>query len=116
MRCNASGLISSESFCALEIVDSDKSVIGHGIINVIGRQFAGQPGMTVEIELEAERTPGRHPQIAESDLCIKKIEVVMQAFARSRPQESLVGLLVVPGLVSGASFHRRDDMHPAESR
>src|SRR6187200_791692 len=37
----------------------------------------------------------------------------MQAFASIRPQEGAMRLLVMPGLVGAAGFHRRDDMHQA---
>jgi hypothetical protein len=37
----------------------------------------------------------------------------MQAFASIRPQEGAMGVLVMPGLVGVAGFHRRDDMHQA---
>jgi hypothetical protein len=41
--------------------------------------------------------------------------VVVQAFAAVRPDEGLVRLLVVPGLVGIASFHGRDDVLAASS-
>jgi len=37
----------------------------------------------------------------------------VQAFTGSRAQEIAMGLLAVPGLVGGAGFHRREDMHQA---
>ena len=37
----------------------------------------------------------------------------MEAFAGIRPQEGAVRLLVVPGIVAVAGFHRRDDMDQA---
>ena len=37
----------------------------------------------------------------------------MEAFAGIRPQEGAVRLLVVPGFVAVAGFHRRDDMDQA---
>jgi hypothetical protein len=39
------------------------------------------------------------------------IEILVQALAAVRPDEGLVGLLVVPGLVGIAGFHGRDDGH-----
>ena len=42
---------------------------------------------------------------------IHEVEIVVQALATVRPRVGLVGLLVVPRLVSVASLHRRDDMH-----
>src|SRR5215470_4522050 len=44
---------------------------------------------------------------------VDEVEVIMQAFTGRRAQERAMGLLAVPRLVSGAGFHRRDDMHQA---
>jgi hypothetical protein len=51
------------------------------------RSEAGQPTVSVAIELEAEWTPSRHPQIDQAQLGVHEVEVVMQAFAGIRPQE-----------------------------
>src|SRR6202048_696157 len=56
---------------------------------------------------------GRHAQIDQAQLGVHEVEVVMEAFAGIRPQEGAVRLLVVPGLVAVAGFHRRDDMDQA---
>src|SRR5580700_6863649 len=69
--------------------------------------------MAVAIELQPERTPGWHPQMDQSQLCIHEVEVVVQAFAAVRLQKILAGLLVVPGLIAVAGLHGRDHMHQA---
>src|SRR5580700_4836265 len=69
--------------------------------------------MAVAIELQPERTPGWHPQMDQSQLCIHEVEVVVQAFAAVRLEKVLAGLLVVPGLVAVAGLHGRDHMHQA---
>ena len=69
--------------------------------------------MPIAIELQAERAPGRHAQIDQAQLGVDEVEVVMQAFAGIRPQEGAMRVLVMPGLVGVAGFHRRDDMHQA---
>src|SRR5260370_28535362 len=56
---------------------------------------------------------GRHAQIDQAQLGVDEVEVVMQAFAGIRPQEGAMRVLVMPGLVGVAGFHRRDDMHQA---
>src|SRR3984893_7172761 len=58
-------------------------------------------------------TSKRHAQIDQAQLGVDEVEVVMQAFARIRPQEGAMRVLVMPGLVGVAGFHRRDDMHQA---
>ena len=37
--------------------------------------------MTVAVELEAKRTPGRHPHVAEPQIVVDEIEIVVQALA-----------------------------------
>ena len=69
--------------------------------------------MPIAIELQTERAPGRHAQIDQAQLGVDEVEVVMQAFASIRPQEGAMRVLVMPGLVGVAGFHRRDDMHQA---
>src|SRR5439155_22465966 len=76
-------------------------------------ELAGQPAMPVAIELQTKRAPGRHAQIDQAQLGVDEVEVVMQAFASIRPQEGAMRVLVMPGLVGVAGFHRRDDMHQA---
>src|SRR3984893_11076592 len=58
-------------------------------------------------------TSKRHAQIDQAQLGVDEVEVVMQAFASIRPQEGAMRVLVMPGLVGVAGFHRRDDMHQA---
>src|ERR1700680_2676622 len=50
------------------------------------------------VELQPERTPGRHPQMDQSQLLVHEVEIIMQAFAAIRAQKSLAGLFVVPGV------------------
>src|SRR5437588_8404627 len=69
--------------------------------------------MPIAIELQTERAPGRHAEIDQAQLGVDEVKVVMQAFASIRPQEGAMGVLVMPGLVGVAGFHRRDDMHQA---
>src|SRR5208283_530344 len=67
----------------------------------------------VAVELQAERRPGRRPQIDQPQFVIQEVEIVMEALAGIRAHIGLVRLLVMPGLVGVAGFHRRDDMHQA---
>jgi len=97
----------------LPVVDAQKGVVGKLEADPGGGELAGQPAMSVAIELQAERTPSRDAQIDQAQLGVDEVEVIMQAFTGSRAQESAMGLLAVPGLVGGTGFHRRDDMHQA---
>ena len=74
-------------------------------------QLAGQPGVTVEVDLQPERCPGRHAHVAHAELRIDEVEVVMQAVAGSGLEEGVMGRLVVPPAIGRARLHRREDMH-----
>ena len=89
------------------IVDPHEGVVGHGVADAVGGQLAGQPVVAVAVELQAERRPGRDAQIDQAQLGIHEIEIVVQALAAVRPDEGLVRLLVVPGFIGVAGFHRR---------
>jgi hypothetical protein len=95
------------------VVDPHKGVVGHGVADALRGQPARQPAMAVAVELQAERRPRRHAQIDQPEFGVLEIEVVVQAFAAVRPDVGLMRLLVVPGLVGVAGFHRRDDVHQA---
>src|SRR5258706_12291082 len=111
MRCRWSGERRSARVCARGQSSMCRKALSARVkTDPGGGELAGQPAMPVAIELEAERTPGRHAQIDQAQLGVHEVEVVMEAFAGIRPQEGAVRLLVVPGLVAVAGFHRRDDM------
>ena len=98
---------------AAPVVNVHEGVIGHGVADTLRRQLARQPAMTIAVELQAERRPGRHAQIDQPELRVLEVEVVVQALAAVPPDEGLVGSFVVPRLVGIAGFHGRDDVHQA---
>ena len=98
---------------ALPVVNAQKGVVDKLEADPSGSELAGQPAMSVAIELQAERTPSRHAHIDQAQLGVDEVEVIVQAFTGSRAQESAMGLFAMPGLVGGTRFHRRDDMHQA---
>jgi hypothetical protein len=65
----------------------------------------------VEVELQPEGAPGRHPEVAEAKLFINEVEVVVQALAGGRFEEGLVGPLVVPRLVALTGLHGGQDVN-----
>jgi len=77
------------------------------------RQLPCQPAMAVEVDLQAKRRPGRHPQVAQPELRVDEVEVVVQALARGRLEEGLAARLVVPGAIGGTALHGREDVHQA---
>src|SRR6516165_734466 len=69
--------------------------------------------MAVKINLETEGTPGGKANIAQAQLFVDEIKVVVQALAVVGPQVGLPSFLVVPRLVGGTRFHGREDAHQA---
>jgi hypothetical protein len=75
------------------------------------RQLSRQPAVAVEVDLQAKRCPGRHPHVAQAELRVDEVEVVVQALAADRLEEGLAARLVVPGTVGGAGLHGGEDVH-----
>src|SRR6516165_1772970 len=114
MRCSSSGERRLARVCARGQLSMCRKALSARVKPIPrGGELAGQPAMAVAIKLEAERTPGRHPQIDQTQVDVHEVEVVMQAFAGVRPQEGAMRVLVVPRLVAVAGFHRRDNMDQA---
>ena len=67
--------------------------------------------MAVAVELQTERRPGGDAQVDQPEMGVHEVEIVVQALAAVRPDEGLVRLLVVPGLIGVAGFHGRDDVY-----
>src|SRR6266498_2688212 len=66
--------------------------------------------MAVAVELQAEGRPRRDPQIAEAELRVEEVEVVVEALGVFGAEEGLARLLVVPRLEGRAGFHGGEDM------
>src|SRR5262245_40142176 len=69
--------------------------------------------MTIEVDLQSERTPGGHPDIAQPQFFIEEIEIIVQALPLLWPQIGLACLLVVPGFIGGTTLHGRENPHQA---
>ena len=52
----------------LPVADLHKGVVGHREGDLGGAQLTGQPGMAVEVDLQAKRCPGRYPQVTQAEL------------------------------------------------
>jgi hypothetical protein len=63
---------------------------------------------TVALTLDGDDLDVVHQTVGQRD---PEIEIVVQALAAVRPYEGPVRLLVMPGLVGIAGFHRREDVH-----
>ena len=80
-------------------------IVGHSIIDAQFAQLACQPVVAIEANLQPAGQPRRHAHMAESQILVHEVEVVMQALAVIRNQIRLARLLVVPGLVGRAGLH-----------
>ena len=80
-------------------------------LDALAPERARQRAVAVAVELQAERRPGRHAQVAQAELLVDEVEVVVQALALIGAQEDVAVALVQPGLVARAGLHRRDHMH-----
>jgi len=67
--------------------------------------------VSVEVELQPEGAPGGYAQVAEAELGVDEIEVVMEALAAVADEVGLPGLLVVPRLVGGAHLETGEDVN-----
>ena len=76
-------------------------------------QFLCQPVVAVHIELEPEWSPGGNAKVAQAKRFVDEVEVIVKAFARIILEKGFSGLLVMPGLISRAGFHGREDMNRA---
>ena len=97
----------------LEVVDADESVFDLFVTNAFLIELPGKPVVPVEIELQAEGSPGRNAKITEAELRVDEIDVIVQAAAGVVLEEVGVRPLVVPGLEGGAGFHGREDVDDA---
>ena len=96
-----------------EILDLDEGVVGESKADPSLAQLGRQVVMAIEVELEPERYPGRHTQVAQPKPLIDEVEVVVQTLRVPVPERQLARLLVVPGPVGRTGFHRREDMDQA---
>ena len=95
------------------IVDADEGVVEPLVAYFVLVQLSRQFIVTVEVELQPERRPSGHPQIAQSQIRQNEVEVVMQALARGALEKGVMRFLVVPRFIGPAWLHRREDRHQA---
>lgn len=72
-------------------------------------QLLGQPGMSVEVNLEAKRRPSGHARVGQAEVLVDEVEVVVQALTRVGLELNTMGGLVVPGVERRAKLHGRED-------
>jgi hypothetical protein len=88
----------------------DKGVVDQAETDAGFAQLDRQAVVVVEVELKPERRPSRYPQVAQAQLLINEIEVVVQALRISGLEVGHARLLVVPGLERRTRLHGREDV------
>ena len=96
-----------------EVSDVDEGVIQQGVGDACFLELESQAIMAVEIELQTEGGPGGHPEVAQAQLRMYEVEVVMQAFGIGGLKHGLSTGLVMPGPERGARLHSREDVDQA---
>jgi len=68
-----------------------------------------QPLVPVEVDLQAERTPGGHADKDQDQVFVQEAEVVREALPVVRTQKGLARLLVVPGPIGATALKGGED-------
>ena len=99
-----------------KVIDLDKGIVEHLKAYTFSLEIGRQLMMAIVIELQAERRPGGHPQIAQAKLRANEVELIMQTPAGDRLKISLVGLFIMPWLIASTRLHRREYMYQSGMR
>jgi hypothetical protein len=99
-----------------KVVDVYEGVFDLLKFDVFLRKLNGQEIMCVAIELQSKGRPGGHAQIAESEIFVDEIKVVVETAAGIIFKEGLVGCLIMPGLEGCTCFHGRKDVDQTRMR
>jgi hypothetical protein len=76
-------------------------------------QFTGKEVVSIHIELQPERYPGRDKEVTEPKFFVNEIEIIVGTFALVKLKKCLPRGLVMPWLISITLFHGRKDVtHP----
>src|SRR6202007_814760 len=76
-------------------------------------QLPFEPVVPVEVELQPKRAVGRYPQVAQPQLRVDEVEVVVQAHRAVGLKIGPATRLVMPRLVRAARLQGREDVHQA---
>jgi hypothetical protein len=95
----------------LEILDLGKPIVQHLIADPLSSEKVGQVMVSVKVELQPEGSPGRNPQIAQSQILKDEVKIVVKALACLPPQKRPARLFVMPGPKRRTGFQGGEDMH-----
>src|SRR5438270_1463976 len=78
---------------AWPVRDFDKGVVDEPIFDTLLTQLTGQPVVAIEVDLQPAGQPCRYAHVAQAQLFVDEIEIVMKAFAIIGNQIRLAGLV-----------------------
>ncbi len=93
-----------------EILRLDEGIVQKTEGETLPVEKTGQVMVPVKIELEPEGSPGRHPQITQSQIFKDEVEIVVDAFGFRASEKGLARLLVMPGLERRTGLQGGEDM------
>ena len=96
-----------------EVAHLDEGVFDLLVGDAVLVQLAGQPVVSVEVELQTERGPRGNAKIAKAELLVDEVDIVVQASSAVVLEERGMSLLVVPRLKGRACFHGGEDVNDA---
>jgi hypothetical protein len=94
----------------LEVLDFYKRIVQNPVGQAFALEEARQVMVTIEIELQPEGSPSRHPQIAQPQIFQNEIKIVVDAFGLRAPKKRLARLFIMPGFKRGTGLHGGEDM------
>lgn len=96
-----------------KVANLKKGVVFQHVGDAFLLKLGCQPIVPVEVELQSERSPGGDPQVAETELLVDEVEIVMKTFAGIVLEKGFMRFLVMPRLVTGTGFHGGEDVYQA---
>jgi hypothetical protein len=89
----------------------EKGDVTEGKADAFFTEPGRQPSMTIEVDLQPERTPRRNTNVAKPEFLIDKVEVIMQAFCQIGLEIGRTGFLAVHWFVRLTGFHGRQNVN-----
>lgn len=95
------------------IIQLNEGIVPHRVANLLPVELPCQDVVAITVELKTERCPRRHPQIAQPQVRVNKVKIIVQTFTGGWFEKCLVRLFVMPRLEGVTWFHRRENMDQA---
>ena len=95
---------------SFNIRDFQESIVVHAVSDFLLLQFIGKEVVSIHIELQAERCPGRDTEVTEPKFFVNEIEIIVETFALVEFKKCPARCLIMPWLISTALFHGRKDV------